>query len=96
MAKLNECTEEFSNLQPLEVPVHKFSYFMICIVREFLNHSFFFFRCKCISSVAFCASNADTHISYAKDFLGDVLNVVSILCIFFFLHVSSSFSVTRQ
>jgi len=28
-------------MQPLEVPVHKFSYFMICIVQEFVKHSFF-------------------------------------------------------
>jgi hypothetical protein len=83
MAKQNECRDEFSSMQPLKVPVHKFSYFMICIVWEFVKHSFFFFRCKCSSSVAFCASNADTHISYAKDFPGDVLNVVSILCNFF-------------
>jgi hypothetical protein len=75
MAKQNEFTDEFYNMQPLEVPVHKFSYFMICIVREFVNHSFFF-RHKCSSSVAFCASNAYTHISYANDFLGAVLIVV--------------------
>jgi len=40
MAKQNECRDEFSNMQPLEVPVHKFSYFMICIAQEFVNHSF--------------------------------------------------------
>jgi len=77
MAKRNECRDEFSNVQPLEVPVHKFSYLMVCIVQEFVNHSF------CSTSVAFCASNAYTHISCAKDFLGDVLKVVSILCSFF-------------
>jgi hypothetical protein len=47
-----------------------------------VNHSFFF-RHNCSSSVAFCASNAYTHISCAKDFLGDVLEVVSILWSFF-------------